>query len=55
MQAVERLALRDHLEGKDIVVDSLAEWLRRIPAKDVGSPAWVQISQESLFFAHSGH
>ena len=25
--------------GKDIVADSLAEWLRRCPAKAVGSPA----------------
>ena len=26
------------------VVDNLAEWLRRCPAKAMGSPAWVQIS-----------
>lgn len=34
--------------GKNIVVDALAEWLRRCPAKAVGYPARVRISQASL-------
>ena len=30
--------------------DALAEWLRRWPAKPMGSPARVRISQASLLF-----
>ena len=36
--------------GKNIVADSLAEWLRRWPAKPMCSHARVRISQASSFF-----
>ena len=43
------LSLKGARGAKEVVADTLAEWLRRRPAKPLGSPARVRISQVSLF------
>ena len=40
-----------HLERAARRKDTLAEWLRRRPAKPVGSPAWVRTPQVSISIA----